>query len=422
MSDLADILEQKRDDLLTQYTEMRGHIAPSSDIRRKTDACEAVTHDIVKIILERISSIDGDFDAEREGKRLHGLLKHDYARSIYGSTAASNHSQSSSTSCLAVKRADAAADLAVKEAQYRAVQEEERQKERIKALEEEHMKQMAIQISELERLRAEKEVEAARARLEAYSQELSQLDDIKSVKSEQVSPEYSPRKTAPPFTLPAPTAPPSVNQLAQAVQDSIKMNRLPTPEPTMFSGEPIKFIEWKSTFTSLIEQNGISAADKLYYLKRYATGPARKCLEGTFFRNDEEAYRDAWKKMNQRYGQPFVIQKAVREKLSNWPKIQSKDADGLRDFADFVNACMLAMPHVKGLQILNDCEENQKLLRKLPDWINARWNRHVTKTLMECVYMHISIPVISHTPVMSVFGLLRIHAPSRNRDTQKTRS
>lgn len=28
-------------------------------------------------------------------------------------------------------------------------------------------------------------------------------------------------------------------------------------------------------------------------------------------------------------------------------------------------------------------EENQKLLHKLPDWINARWNRQVTKTLLE---------------------------------------
>ncbi|KAM3872149.1 dynein regulatory complex subunit 4-like [Diretmus argenteus] len=39
------------------------------------------------------------------------------------------------------------------------------------------------------------------------------------------------------------------------------------------------------------------------------------------------------------------------------------------------------MPHVKGLQILNDCEENQKMLVKLPEWITSRWNRHVTEKL-----------------------------------------
>uniref|UniRef100_A0AAV2M5B0 Uncharacterized protein n=1 Tax=Knipowitschia caucasica TaxID=637954 RepID=A0AAV2M5B0_KNICA len=80
-------------------------------------------------------------------------------------------------SLLTTKRADAAAELAAKEAEYKIVQEEQRQKEKIKALEEEHKKQMAIQTSELERLRAEKDVEAARARLEAYNNELLQLGD-----------------------------------------------------------------------------------------------------------------------------------------------------------------------------------------------------------------------------------------------------
>ncbi|XP_048020447.1 uncharacterized protein LOC125251470 [Megalobrama amblycephala] len=41
------------------------------------------------------------------------------------------------------------------------------------------------------------------------------------------------------------------------------------------------------------------------------------------------------------------------------------------------------MPHVKGLEILNDCDENQKLVHKLPDWAAARWNRQVTQTLIE---------------------------------------
>lgn len=186
---------------------------------------------------------------------------------------------------------------------------------------------MAAQNSELERLRAQKDVKAARARLEAYDRELSQVGEEQSIKGEQVSPNFTPKQPTPtlPF-IPVQTAPSGVAQLAQAVQDSIKMNKLPTPEPTVFSGDPINFIEWKSTFMLLIERKGLSAADELYYLNRYVTGSARKCLEGTFFRNDEEAYKDAWDKLNQRYAQPFMIQKAFRERLANWPKVHSRDA------------------------------------------------------------------------------------------------
>lgn len=41
------------------------------------------------------------------------------------------------------------------------------------------------------------------------------------------------------------------------------------------------------------------------------------------------------------------------------------------------------MPHVKGLQILNDYQENQKLVSKLPDWAASRWNRQVTQALSQ---------------------------------------
>ncbi|XP_026224932.1 uncharacterized protein LOC113168143 [Anabas testudineus] len=33
------------------------------------------------------------------------------------------------------------------------------------------------------------------------------------------------------------------------------------------------------------------------------------------------------------------------------------------------------MTQIKGLEILNDCGENQRILAKLPDWLVARWNR-----------------------------------------------
>lgn len=32
------------------------------------------------------------------------------------------------------------------------------------------------------------------------------------------------------------------------------------------------------------------------------------------------------------------------------------------------------MPYVQGLLVLNDCVENQKIARKLSDWLSSRWN------------------------------------------------
>lgn len=64
--------------------------------------------------------------------------------------------------------------------------------------------------------------------------------------------------------------------------------------------------------------------------------------------------RNAWKKLSCRFGQPFTIQRAFRQKLTNCRLI--KDAEGLRNLFNFLNACQDAIPDVNSLNILNDCE------------------------------------------------------------------
>ncbi len=99
----------------------------------------------------------------------------------------------------------------------------------------------------------------------------------------------------------------------QTASDSLATSRLPVPEPSVFAGDPIRFIEWKFSFIALIEGKCISSAEKLFYLKRYVCGPVSKALEGIFFRTDDEAYHDASEKLNCQYGHPFAIHRAFRD-------------------------------------------------------------------------------------------------------------
>ncbi|XP_067279675.1 uncharacterized protein [Pseudorasbora parva] len=432
LAEIADSLEDKKNYITKIFSEIREHITPAADLRRKIDACEAVTNDIVKIVLERLSTVDGDFDAEQERSRLHELLAHSYAHSIYGSSASQASLGSRSvSSCTASKRADAAAELAAKEAEYKMMQTERRQKEKVRTMEEQLRKELESQRFELERLQIEKDVEVARARVKSYDEGIKQETKSQSIQNEHESQRNEISSTTPQQHDVVQLAPLSeVYHLAQAVQDSIAINRLPIPEPTVFNGDAIQFVDWKASFMSLIDRKGISAAEKLYYLKKYVSGSAHKYLEGTFYRNDEEAYKDAWNKLNQRYGQPFVIQRAFREKLSKWPRIQSKDAEGLRTFSDFLNACLQAIPHVKGLEILNDCEENQKLVQKLPDWAASRWNRQVTTSLMDgkefpsfqefVKFMSTEAEIVCN-PITSLHALHSHESPQERRISKETK-
>ncbi|XP_061793005.1 uncharacterized protein [Nerophis lumbriciformis] len=183
-----------------------------------------------------------------------------------------------------------------------------------------------------------------------------------------------------------------ITALATALAESINISRLPVPEPAVFNGDPIKYKDWKMSFQLLIERKNIPVAEKIYYLQKYVGGPARKAVESYFLLGTEMAYRTAWNTLEERYGSPFVIAKAFRDKLSAWPRIGTKDNVELRAFSDFLKGCEVAMLQIKNLQILNDCYENQRMLSKLPDWLTARWNRKVVEIEDQCG----SFPTFSH--------------------------
>ena len=89
------------------------------------------------------------------------------------------------------------------------------------------------------------------------------------------------------------------------------------------------------------------------------------------------------------------------------------------------------MPYVKGLDILNDCEENQKLVKKLPDWAASQWNRKVTQvmrgdqefpTFQEFVFFIVNEAEIACNPITSFHALHSSEANLEKRHLKERRS
>lgn len=121
--EMMDAVEKQEVELRKLYDGIRSHVVPSQEIKRKIDACTAVTTDLMKIMGIRLTEDDIDFDAEAENARLHLVLDNEYARSIYGSIvskaiAHSHHSEHSiGAAGISGKRAETAVELAAKKAE-----------------------------------------------------------------------------------------------------------------------------------------------------------------------------------------------------------------------------------------------------------------------------------------------------------------
>ncbi|CAG2240319.1 unnamed protein product [Mytilus edulis] len=92
------------------------------------------------------------------------------------------------------------------------------------------------------------------------------------------------------------------NKLAKALEESVNMNRLPVPEPNIFNGDPLQYMEWKTSFEMLIDRKDIPTIEKIFYLKKYVGGAARKALEGYFYNNSQTAYDNTRKVLEESKG------------------------------------------------------------------------------------------------------------------------
>jgi len=172
-----------------------------------------------------------------------------------------------------------------------------------------------------------------------------------------------------------------LTRLADLLSQRQERDQLPRPEPDVFDGNLLRFPLWMKSFETLVESRTYQPSERLYYLGKYTSGEAKEAVSGLLPLSGNDAYLEAKKLLQERYGNPFLVSDAYRKKINDWPRIPANDGPSLRKLADFLEHCKSAMKEIKYLAILDDPEENQKILRKLPNYLVTRWGRTVDQWL-----------------------------------------
>ena len=272
-------------------------------------------------------------------------------------------SRRSSNAASSSKRSQLAAETAALEIELEAKRIEAQQMLELASLEAKEKARQAETQIEIQKKRAEIENKRIETELRKNRAEMAALEQESSKHSFSRQPIYNT----------------STVDIAKILSENLALSRLPNPEPRVFDGNCMHYTAWKSEFNCLITNKGVPKEDKMYYLRKYLTGEALEAVEGLTYLCTEEAYNSTWKILEERFGNPLVVAGGFRDKIRDWPRIDSKDGKGLRRFADYLRQCLEAMSTIPSLSILNDSKENQEMLRKLPDWVLRRWGRIVTE-------------------------------------------
>ena len=157
-------------------------------------------------------------------------------------------------------------------------------------------------------------------------------------------------------------------------------------EPAVFSGDVLEFIDWEVDLDAYLKAEGLEGPDRLRHLKKFVEGEAKKCLAGYFSVSTDESYLAARSKLTERYGNKQAIGRSFRLRLAQWPKISGKDGKAVQEFGDFLDHVRSAMSAMPALSTLDDCEQNEKMSQKLPDWLQYKWARVVAKEELQEKY------------------------------------
>lgn len=257
------------------------------EIVKRVDVCATLSAEICDLVSKRIETFDEIHKKEVVKERVRQILNKNEYESIFGCTNTDTViSESSQTSESLLATSDTSskasskrpeAELAAKVEQAKAMQEIHNQQARLLKMENDWKLNEARMLAEMKRketemclrleeektklqmLQAEKEVKVAAARVKAYNNCESNLEDERRGNATRSGWREAENK---------PQLNPEVESFhshmfhdvkTQVLANSLSISRLPVPEPTTFTGDPLKFIDLKMSFTALIDRKFVSS-------------------------------------------------------------------------------------------------------------------------------------------------------------------
>ena len=148
-----------------------------------------------------------------------------------------------------------------------------------------------------------------------------------------------------------------------------------------FDSSPENFNTWKAAFKNMIREVNISPSEELALMAKHATGDSKRLIQrlrNAYIENPTEGVKECWRKLGERFGSTAVVTQVHLDKLTAFPSLNAKDNKGLQELGDLLLELKCAKEDggLTGLKILDEPAFLKPVLVKLPEDLQARWQRH----------------------------------------------
>ena len=155
-------------------------------------------------------------------------------------------------------------------------------------------------------------------------------------------------------------------------------NQLVTTGLITFDDRPENYWAWKSSFQSAIAGLDLTYREELdllsKWLGRESSEQVRR-IKAANIRNAQAGLVMAWERLEETYGSPEAIERALFTKLENFPKLTNKEPQKLRALGDLLLELDAAKAdgYLPGLSYLDTSRGVHPIVEKLPYNLQDKW-------------------------------------------------
>ncbi|KAJ8044808.1 hypothetical protein HOLleu_07665 [Holothuria leucospilota] len=286
-----------------------------------------------------------------------------------------------------VSKASVSSSIKLREAK---IKQELVQRKREQALKEQMLKREQLELQhKIENMRIDNEIENANVEAHMWQQEVDlQRDDQISLDNEEAidvakrTEEWCQQSSAQVMGRGTePTGHPLDKQVPLLDMISTSLN-LSKPEIQTFSGDPINYWSFMSSYDVNIAQRSFDDRVKLSYLIQFCSGKARDAIKNCVLLDPATGYKQARDIVYSQFGRTYIVARAHIKQVLNRTNLRSGDSQGLWDLARDMRRCQMTLTQMRFTADMSATDNLLKIQELLPVRLQSKWAT-TAHTLME---------------------------------------
>ena len=225
----------------------------------------------------------------------------------------------------------------------------------------------------VKQLRLQQKIAKEEAIGKVYQQEIAaeeiHPDDLQKTNKKKTS---KPRMKSVRFPATATT------DLQLAMMDMMKLQCAPPPDIDKFSGDPLEFHYFKTTFKEVVETTVPDQYGRLTRLIKFTSGDAKDLIKHCVHADPDSCYDKALLLLDKEYGNTHLVSSSYIKELRNWDTIKQHDSSAYKKFYRFLLKCQSYKVHGR-LPELDSTDIIRTMISKTPVPHQEKWNRKASE-------------------------------------------